>query len=396
MKIAFILYDGLTVLDFIGVYDPVTRLRSMGFLPDLEWDLCAFSSTVVDPSGLGLSPIRRTATLAGYDLLVVPGGPGSRNLASDQAFLTWMRTAADVPRLASVCTGSLLLAAAGFLEGKYATTHPNAREELESMGVRYFSARLVEDGKILSSGGVTAGLDLGLYLCRQLAGDSVADKIRRQMDYPWPLINPVRPSSIQPSASRASQVSRQTGETRVEVTLRLDGSGQHQIDTGLPFFDHMLAQVAVHGLFDLVIQARGDLQIDPHHTIEDVGLALGQAFQEALGDRAGIVRMASADCPMDESLAWAAVDFSGRPYAVIQCEWHSPNLGGIPISLFPHFLESFASAAKCNLHARISYGRDDHHQAEALFKAFGRALCAASRFDPRRSGSVPSTKGILF
>jgi imidazoleglycerol-phosphate dehydratase len=396
MKIAFILYDGLTILDFIGVYDPVSRLRTMGFMPDLEWDLCAFSETVADRSGLGLLPIRKIDNLAAYDLLIVPGGPGSRTLIGDQVFLTWLRTAANVPKLAAVCTGALLLAAAGFLDGKYATTHPNAREELESLGVKYNPARLVEDGKVLSAGGVTAGLDLGLYLCRQLAGDSTAEKIRQQMDYPWPLMTPVRPSSTQTYAMRISQVDRQTGETHVELTLRLDGNGQHEINTGLPFFDHMLAQVAVHGLFDLVIQAHGDLQVDPHHTVEDVGLALGQAFQEALGDRAGIVRMASADCPMDESLAWAAVDFSGRPYAVIQSEWHSDNVGGIPVSLFPHFLESFASAAKCNLHARILYGRDDHHQAEALFKAFGRALCAASRFDPRRSGSVPSSKGILF
>ncbi len=197
------------------------------------------------------------------------------------------------------------------------------------------------------------------------------------------------------SPRRASLV-RQTGETHVEVRLDLDGSGSHHLDTGLPFLDHMLAQVAVHGLFDLYIKASGDLHIDPHHTLEDVALTLGSAFQQALGDRAGIVRMASADCPMDESLAWVAVDFSGRPYAVFQAEWHSPLVGGLPSSLFAHFFESFATSARCNLHAAVRYGRDDHHQAEALFKALARALCAATRLDPRRAGRVPSSKGVLF
>jgi imidazoleglycerol-phosphate dehydratase len=191
-------------------------------------------------------------------------------------------------------------------------------------------------------------------------------------------------------------INRQTGETQVEVRLEIDGTGRHQIDTGLPFLDHMLAQVAVHGLFDLSIQAKGDLQIDSHHTLEDVALTLGAAFQQALGDRKGIVRMASADCPMDESLAWVAVDFSGRPYCVFQVDWHSPAIGVIPVSLFAHFFESFALNARCNLHAAVRYGRDDHHQAEALYKALGRALSAATRIDPRRAGLVPSSKGVLF
>ena len=158
----------------------------------------------------------------------------------------------------------------------------------------------------------------------------------------------------------------------------------------------MLTQVAVHGLFDLVITAQGDLQVDPHHTVEDVALGLGQAFYESLGNRSGIIRMGSAEVTMDESLAKVVVDFSGRPYAFFRGKWHNPDIGGIPASLFPHFLESFANQCRCNLHALISYGRDDHHQAEALFKAFGRALAAASRIDPRRTASVPSSKGVLF
>ena len=195
---------------------------------------------------------------------------------------------------------------------------------------------------------------------------------------------------------RTAIISRKTGETQVEVRLGLDGSGRHEIQTGLPFLDHMLVQVAVHGLFDLSLRAEGDLQIDPHHTLEDVALSLGLAFRQALGERKGIVRMAVFAVPMDESLARVVVDFSGRPYAVFSGEWTLPMVGGIPNTLFAHFFESFAQTAGCNLHTEIIYGRDDHHKAEALFKAFGRALDQAVRIDPRRAGAVPSSKGILF
>jgi imidazoleglycerol-phosphate dehydratase len=198
------------------------------------------------------------------------------------------------------------------------------------------------------------------------------------------------------AAVRTAQVRRKTGETEIELSLTLDGSGEHAIDTGLPFFDHMLAQVAVHGLFDINLQAQGDLHIDPHHTIEDVGLALGEAFRQALGERSGLVRMASAYCPMDESLARVVVDFSGRPYAVIHVNWTGPYISNIPVTLFEHFLESFAVQARCNLHAELLYGRDDHHKSEALFKALGRALDAAVQIDLRRAGRVPSSKGVLF
>jgi imidazoleglycerol-phosphate dehydratase len=194
---------------------------------------------------------------------------------------------------------------------------------------------------------------------------------------------------------RTSTISRTTSETNITLSLNLDGSGRASVATGVGFLDHMLRHVAVHGLFDLDVSAAGDLEIDPHHTVEDVGIVLGQAFDQALGDRRGVVRMGSAYAPMDEALAFVAVDLSGRPYAVIQAEWHTPALGLLPTALIPHFLESFAFNAKINLHARVAYGRDDHHQAEALFKALGRALDAATAIDPRRSGAVPSTKGTL-
>ena len=194
---------------------------------------------------------------------------------------------------------------------------------------------------------------------------------------------------------RTSEISRNTNETQIQVKLDLDGTGKYDVSTGVGFLDHMLTHLAVHGLFDLMVNARGDLHIDVHHTVEDVALALGQAFDQALGDRKGIVRIGDCFTPMDETLAHVAIDLSGRPYAVVQAEWHSPYVGSIPTTLFPHFFESFAVTSRSNLHARVLYGRDDHHQAEALFKAWARALDAATQIDPRRAGGIPSTKGSL-
>jgi len=194
---------------------------------------------------------------------------------------------------------------------------------------------------------------------------------------------------------RIATIHRQTTETDIQLTLNLDGTGQYQGETGLGFLDHMLAHVAVHGLFDLTIRASGDLHVDPHHTVEDVALALGQALDQALGARAGIVRIGAAYVPMDEALAFVAVDLSGRPYAVTEMSWGGPSVGGLPVTLIPHFFESLAVAARANVHAHLLYGRDDHHKAEALFKALGRALDAATRLDPRRGEAIPSTKGRL-
>ena len=194
---------------------------------------------------------------------------------------------------------------------------------------------------------------------------------------------------------RSSNLHRQTNETDIHLSLNLDGSGQHDLATGIGFLDHMLAHIAVHGLFDLTVRATGDLHVDAHHTIEDTALLLGQALAEALGDKRGIVRMGSAFVPMDEALALVVVDLSGRPYAVVEAAWHGPSIGQFPTSLVAHFFESLAATARANVHARVEYGRDDHHQAEALFKALGRALDIATTIDPRRAGQVPSTKGQL-
>jgi imidazoleglycerol-phosphate dehydratase len=194
--------------------------------------------------------------------------------------------------------------------------------------------------------------------------------------------------------SRVASIHRVTRETDVSVELNLDGAGLADIQTGVGFFDHMLNHMALHGLFDLTIRATGDLGIDEHHTVEDVSLSLGDALDRALGDRAGIIRMADAFVTMDESLAHVVVDLSGRPYCVFNGTFDGPRVGALGTSLIPHAFESLATRARMNLHARIVHGRDDHHKAEALFKALGRALCGATRIDPRRAG-VPSTKGVL-
>lgn len=194
---------------------------------------------------------------------------------------------------------------------------------------------------------------------------------------------------------RTAAVARKTSETEIEVMLDLDGTGRCEIATGIGFLDHMLTHIAVHGLFDLTVRAMGDLEVDPHHTVEDVALALGAAFDQVLGERKGIVRIGAAYVPMDETLGFVAVDLSGRPYAVTEMDWMAPSVGTIPVTLFPHFFESFAVTARANVHARVLYGRDDHHKAEALFKALGRALDAATQVDPRRGGAIPSTKGVL-
>lgn len=195
-------------------------------------------------------------------------------------------------------------------------------------------------------------------------------------------------------SDRQATIHRQTSETDVSVTVDLDGQGRHAVTTGVGFLDHMLAAMAVHGLFDITVKTVGDLHIDPHHTIEDTGIVLGRAVDMALGDRAGIARASHAYMPMDEALAFVALDLSGRPYTVFEAVWHTPAIGQFPTDLVEHFFESFAVHARLTLHARLMYGRNDHHGAEALFKALARALRLAVERDPRRH-DVASTKGSL-
>jgi len=195
--------------------------------------------------------------------------------------------------------------------------------------------------------------------------------------------------------TRTAKVIRKTTETEITITLELDGTGKFVTETGIGFFDHMVSHIAKHGVFDIEMTGKGDLHIDEHHTIEDCGIALGQAFSEALGTKAGIVRAGSAYMPLDEALAFAAVDLSGRPYAMLDLKLLGREVGGFPPDLLNHFLESFAFAAKANLHVRTITGVNDHHKAEACFKALARALDVATRIDPRRGGDIPSTKGAV-
>ncbi len=207
------------------------------------------------------------------------------------------------------------------------------------------------------------------------------------------MTTPLGEITVGPREGRRVTLARATKETEITVTLGLDGSGHAAIDTGIGFYDHLLGSLAHHGLFDLAISADGDLQIDEHHTVEDVALVVGAAFAEALGDRSGIARFGQSTVPMDEALASAVIDVGGRPYAVIDLAFHGERVGGLPLQLIEHALESFSRTAGATLHLSGT-GRNDHHLAEAAFKALGRALRVACETDPRREG-VASTKGVL-
>lgn len=193
---------------------------------------------------------------------------------------------------------------------------------------------------------------------------------------------------------RKAKTERVTSEVKVKVEINLDGKGDYEIETGIPFFDHMLSQLAKHGYFDLKISASGDLDVDFHHTVEDVGLALGDAFLKALGDKKSIRRFGEAFVPFDETLAFASVDLSGRPYLVYKVKVPKSKVGEFDLELGEEFFKSFSNTLLCNLHIELKYGENLHHMIEALFKAVGRALDNATGIDAR-SGGIPSTKGKL-
>ena len=196
-------------------------------------------------------------------------------------------------------------------------------------------------------------------------------------------------------SERIGRYSRVTRETSVEVIWDLDGQGQGDVSTGIGMLDHLVQQVARHGIFDITLKATGDTEIDAHHTVEDVGIALGRALLDALGDAKGIVRMGDALVPLDEALAQVALDLSGRGYAVLDVSWSGQQIGALPCDLIEHFWQSMAHEGRFNLHARVLAGVNDHHKAEAISKALGRSLSAATRIDPRRAGQTPSTKEAL-
>jgi len=192
--------------------------------------------------------------------------------------------------------------------------------------------------------------------------------------------------------SRIAQIKRDTNETKVDVSLNLDGKRDINIDTGIPFLDHMLTLVAFHAGFDLLITCVGDLEVDCHHSVEDVGLAFGKALDQALGDKKGIERFSSVYIPMDESLSRVVIDLSGRPYLVLNANFERIKIGTMDVQNIHEFFKSFVNEAKLNLHIELLYGANDHHKAESIFKAFGRALKQATR---NLGNSVESTKGVL-
>lgn len=197
------------------------------------------------------------------------------------------------------------------------------------------------------------------------------------------------------AADRRATINRATGETKVKLELVIDGEGKCQASTGIGMLDHLIDQIARHGLFDIGVEAKGDLEVGQHHTLEDVAICLGQAFNQALGDRGGIVRMGHAVVPMDEALAMVAIDISGRGYAVVEAPLEGRDISGLDTDLIRHFLETFATEAKLSLHAKLLSGVNDHHKIEALFKALARSLDTATMMDERRRGEVPSTKGTI-
>jgi imidazoleglycerol-phosphate dehydratase len=194
---------------------------------------------------------------------------------------------------------------------------------------------------------------------------------------------------------RKAALDRATKETRIKVRLTIEGRGRHKISTGIRFFDHMLELFANHGAFDLELKADGDLDVDQHHTVEDVGIAIGQAFAQALGKKRGILRAGYFVMPMDDTLGLAAVDFSGRAAAVVDTKARGRLVGDLQAELVHDFFDGFARGAQANVHARVLYGRSNHHKIEALFKAFARALRAACWRDKQMAGLLPSTKGLL-
>jgi imidazoleglycerol-phosphate dehydratase len=194
---------------------------------------------------------------------------------------------------------------------------------------------------------------------------------------------------------RRAVIQRTTSETGIQVTLDLDGTGEHRVETGIPFLNHMLAQVARHGRFDLTVEAAGDLSVDLHHTVEDIGIVLGDAVSQALGEKAGIVRYGAARVPMDEALASAVIDLSGRPFLVFQAPQLRGRIGDFEADLVREFFQGLTNHLRANVHIHVEYGQNLHHMAEAVFKAAGRALHQATTVDPRLPGIVPSTKGSL-
>ncbi len=362
MKIG-IIYSPLTsIIDITGLVQTFSLAKQQFSDLDIGFEICSFLPHKEQEAGITIIPSRVGLPLSGFDILVLPGSTGYEKLKTDLDWLTWLKDTSPATQFF------------GFQEGKNLLDFLKTPNQWELDTHNPLSGFLV-GFQILSQ--VLAPQEL-LILIQSLEMESAWRSYLQSINY------------------RQAALSRETNETQISINLSIDGTGKSTINTGIPFLDHMLNQIAKHGLFDIELNANGDLEIDAHHTMEDCGIILGDAFRQALGEKKGINRMASATIPMDESLATVSIDFSGRPYCVIHSLWNGENIADIPVSLFEHFLESFAVAARCNLFVQVQAGKDNHHMCEAVFKALARAVNQACSLDLRRIGQVPSTKEKIF
>ena len=361
MKIALILYPGVSLNETSAFLSVLENAHTASKTTLFNIEYCSYLPMHNGKRGLTLTSGYTGLPLTGFDLIVLCGGKNLPDLLKNEEWKTWLRNASPSLGWIGINQGGAFL---------------------KQLGVNILS--LPQSEPTLNP--FLAGLWLVNQINSELCDITATDQN----------LGPAWYAAFARSNGRSARFARSSAETKIEAEITLDGSGNQLISTGIPFLDHMLAQIARHGLFDIRLKASGDLEIDPHHTMEDCALTLGETFRLALGDRKGIQRMASTSVPMDESLATVTVDFSGRPYCVLQTRWNGELVADIPVSLVDHFLESFANAARCNLFVQVQAGQDNHHMAEAVFKALARALNQAVSLDPRRAGMIPSTKEVLF
>lgn len=362
MKVGIIYSPLASVVDVAGLVQTFSISKRLFSDVDIQCEICSFLPQKSQETGINISPDFVGLPLSGFDIVVLPGSNGYEKLKTDIHWLTWVQGAGSESKFYGFHEGISIVNLANVPN----QWQSNTRSPLNSFFVALqVLADILEPEQIRT-------------IARTLGIESSWQTYLQMMNI------------------RQSALSRDTAETQIWVNLALDGSGKSNINTRIPFLDHMLNQIAKHGLFDIELNANGDLEIDQHHTMEDCGIILGDAFRLALGDKKGINRMASTSVPMDESLATVTIDFSGRPYFVIQSKWNGENIAEIPISLIEHFLESFAIAARCNLFIQVQAGKDNHHMCEAIFKALARALDQASSLDERRLDQIPSTKEKIF
>lgn len=359
MKIAILCYPDVSFNDLTAFLTPFEQLRTSE--PECcSWEFCSFLPLNNHAPGLSLTCSRVGLPLHGFDLIVVPGS--AKNFAFSQEWGGWLKSADPQTPYLGINNGLNLLKENGI--------EPLLTPRIDLPLNAFIAGLLVIHQNFSEESAYGIAKSLGLLSVWNVA--------------------------LTRMGRRYARFSRSSAETQIEASLLIDGTGLQNIDTGIPFLDHMLSQIAKHGLFDIEMLSRGDLEIDPHHTMEDTALAFGELFRLALDDRRGINRMGFATVPMDESLASVTIDFSGRPYSVIRTKWNGDKIADLPVSLFEHFLESFASSARCNLFVQVQAGNDNHHMAEAIFKSLARALDQATIQDVRRSGQIPSTKEVLF